>query len=67
MSDGGKGSKQRPTDQNKYGQGYDLAFKKKPVKTHLTVTKDEQGQIVAITRQDAEGQIVEVIAESKGE
>jgi Asp/Glu/hydantoin racemase len=29
MSDGGKGSKQRPTNQNKYGQGYDLIFKKK--------------------------------------
>ena len=34
--DGGKGSKQRPTDQNKYGQGYDLIFKKKPVKQPCT-------------------------------
>lgn len=36
-------------------------------KNELVITKNDKGQIVAVTRQDAEGQIVEVIAESKGE
>jgi len=31
MSDGGKGDKQRPTDQKKYSENYDKIFgKKKP-------------------------------------
>lgn len=30
MSDGGKGSKQRPTDEKKWSEGYDRIFGKKP-------------------------------------
>ncbi len=32
MSDGGKGSTQRPTDYEKYSTQYDAIFGKKPVK-----------------------------------
>ena len=31
---------------------------------HVVVTKNESGQIVAVTRQDSEGRVVSVIAES---
>lgn len=30
MIDGGKGSKRRPEDEKKYGEGYDRIFGKKP-------------------------------------
>jgi len=32
MSDGGKGSKQRPTDKKKYGDNWDVIFGKKKEK-----------------------------------
>ena len=31
MSDGGKGSKQRPTDHNKFASNFDLIFRSKPM------------------------------------
>ena len=33
----------------------------------IVITRDERGQIVAVTRQDEEGRIVEVLAESESE
>jgi hypothetical protein len=62
--DGGKGSKQRPTDQNKYGQGYDLIFKKKPVKAQSIdglggEMLDKLGEALAVKRKTLEGGQIE--------
>jgi hypothetical protein len=40
----GKGDKQRPTDQKKYSDNYDLIFKKKPK------TPEEQEAIIEMTK-----------------
>jgi hypothetical protein len=38
MSDGGKGSKQRPTDKNKFDENFDRIFGKKEVKNGKSKT-----------------------------
>lgn len=40
----GKGDKQRPTDQKKYSEYYDLIFRKKPK------TPEEQEAIIELTK-----------------
>lgn len=40
----GKGDKQRPTDQKKYSDNYDLIFRKKPK------TPEEQEAIIELTK-----------------
>ena len=43
MSDGGKGSKQRPTDRQKFEENFDRIFGKKDDKSLTEVVKERQG------------------------
>ena len=41
MSDGGKGSKQRPTDQQKFNDNWELIFGKKPKESPKEINTGE--------------------------